>query len=480
MGESIRMTPEQLINKYPPYDMEKVESLLAQSLDGFHEKLIVLDDDPTGVQTVHDVPVLTDYAVDSLTAELCSDSRMFFILTNSRALSAEQTTSMHREIADNIAQAAAATGKEYVIVSRSDSTLRGHYPTETEVLRETLEEEHGVRIDGEILCPFFAEGGRYTDENIHYLVEDDYLLAVGESEFAKDKTFGYKSSHLGEWIEEKTGGRYECGDVTYISVAQLRALDIVGIREELMQVKGFGKVVVNAVDYCDLKVFVSALCSAMTQGKTFLLRAAASIVKVLGGNSDRPLLSRAELVNTTNTNGGIIIVGSHVSKTTRQLEILRQYEFIEFIELNQHLVVDEAKFQQELERVTVLAGKHIAAGSTVVVYTRRDRFDLNSEDKEEELRLSVKISNGVTSIISGLITRPNFIIAKGGITSSEIGTTGLGVKKATVMGQILPGVPVWLTGEESKFPNMPYVIFPGNVGTDNALKDAVEKLQANL
>ena len=39
-----------------------------------------------------------------------------------------------------------------------------------------------------------------------------------------------------------------------------------------------------------------------------------------------------------------------------------------------------------------------------------------------------------------------------------------------------PGIPVWQTGEESKFPMTPYIIFPGNVGEVTTLREAVEKL----
>ena len=477
MREETRMTPDQLLSKYPAYEMEKIDRLLSEALAGFHKKLIVLDDDPTGVQTVHDIYVLTDYDVDSLKTALKDEQRMFFILTNSRSLSLDATITMHREIAENIAEAAKATGVEYVIISRGDSTMRGHYPAEPEALREVLTEKYHQRVDGEIICPFFAEGGRYTDENIHYLVDGGYLLPVGESEFAKDKTFGYKSSHLGDWIEEKTNGCYKSADVTYISIAELRNVEIDAICGKLMQINDFGKVVLNAVSYGDLKVFTIALYKAMAAGKTFLLRTAAGIVKIMGGNPDKPLLERAELVNTTNQNGGLIVVGSHVSKTTAQLERLHQCSFIQFVEINQHLVVDDEKFEAELKRVKTLTAEYIAKGITVAVYTRRDRFDLNTGSKEDELKMAVKISDGVTSVVSDLSIRPNFIIGKGGITSSEIGTKGLGVKKALVMGQILPGIPVWLTGPESKFPDMPYVIFPGNVGSEDALKEAVEKMQ---
>jgi uncharacterized protein YgbK (DUF1537 family) len=67
------------------------------------------------------------------------------------------------------------------------------------------------------------------------------------------------------------------------------------------------------------------------------------------------------------------------------------------------------------------------------------------------------------------------LIAKGGITSSDIATKSLKVKLAMVAGSILPGVPVWKLGEESLFPGMHYVIFPGNVGGDDALSLAVAK-----
>ena len=111
-----------------------------------------------------------------------------------------------------------------------------------------------------------------------------------------------------------------------------------------------------------------------------------------------------------------------------------------------------------------------------MVYTRRDRLDLDTDDADRQLEISVKISDAVTSVIARLSVQPRFIIAKGGITSSDVGTKALRVRKAMVMGQIAPGIPVWMTGPESKFPGMPYVIFPGNVGADDTLRRAVEIL----
>lgn len=464
----------ELLSSYAAYNKEAVDFELQNALRDSRHKIVVLDDDPTGVQTVHGVYVYTDWSKDSIKRGFEDENSIFFILTNSRGFTEEETIRVHQEIAANIVAAARETGRKFIVISRGDSTLRGHYPVETEVLRNKIEELTGEKIHGEVIIPFFLEGGRYTVNNVHYVKENDVLVPAGKTEFAMDKTFAYSSSHLGEWIEEKSKGAYPKDDVTYIGLDELRDMDYEGIYKKLMRVEGFNKIVVNSIDYYDVKVFVTALMKAISEGKNFIFRSAASLTKVIGGISDKPLLTREELVNTANKNGGIIIVGSHVKKTTSQLENLKQLDSVKFIEFNQHLVQDDEAFEAEIRRVIKEAEDTISSGRTAAVYTKRERFDLNTGNKEDELRLAVKISDAVTRIISDLSVRPNFIIAKGGITSSDIGTKGLRVKRALVLGQILHGVPVWLTGEESKFPGMPYVIFPGNVGSPTSLLEAVK------
>ena len=225
------------------------------------------------------------------------------------------------------------------------------------------------------------------------------------------------------------------------------------------------------------KYLFIALAQAIESGKNFIFRSAAAVTKVLGGVPDKDLLSYDELILSENKNGGIVIVGSHVNKTTRQLEALQDSDLpMSFIEFNQHRVLEAGGLDEEVKRVIALVEEQIKAGQSVAVYTRRERFDLPSDDKEAQLKISIEISDAVTSIIGNLSVHPNFIIAKGGITSSDIGTKALRVKKARVMGQIRPGIPVWMTGQESLFPGLPYVIFPGNVGSDTTLLEAVEIL----
>jgi len=468
-----------LLSRWCPHDREAVERELAQALAGNRKKIIVLDDDPTGVQTVHGVYVYTDWDTDSILDGMNGAGSMFYILTNSRGLTTAQTEKLHGEIARRIVRVSKETGRDFILMSRSDSTLRGHYPLETEVLRKTLESEGYGPVDGEIIMPFFLEGGRYTADNTHYVAEGDALVPAGQTEFAKDKTFGYYSSNLRDWVAEKTKGAFAPESVTCISLEQIRARDYRGIRASLDAVTGFNKVIVNAIDYEDVKVFATALAASMNSGKRFLFRTAAALPKVLGGIPDQPLLTRGELCDTANRNGGMVVIGSHVKKTTQQLEALRSAEFVSLVEFDQHNVVDDDAFQAEITRVNKITDELLRAGKTVVLYTRRERFDLNTGNKEDELRLAVRISDAVTGFVSSLRVRPNFIIAKGGITSSDVGTKGLLVKKALVIGQIVQGVPVWRTGAESRFPDMPYVIFPGNVGGVDALLEAVTIMQPN-
>ena len=445
-----------------------------QSLD---RKIVVLDDDPTGIQTVHDVYVYTHWDRESILEGFESENPIFFVLTNSRGMTEEETERVHREIAEHILYAREKTGKEFLVISRSDSTLRGHYPLETETLRRTMEENGSLRYDGEIIMPFFKEGGRFTIGDVHYVQEGDRLIPAGETEFARDKTFGYQNSDLKLWVEEKCNGACPAERVVSISLEQLRGCRYDEIRDILCEVNGFSKVIVNAVSYGDVEVFATSLCRAVKLGKQFLFRTAAALPRVLAGIEEKGLLTSEELRRGQPAEvGGLVIAGSHVDKTTRQLRELLKLPGVEGIEFNQHLVVEEPAFEAEVERVIRCATACIESGKTAAVYTRRQRFDVNSGNKEDELRLAARISQAVTDIAARLDVRPSFIVAKGGITSSDIGTRALRVRKALVLGQILPGIPVWMTDNSSKFPGLPYIIFPGNVGGDGALREAVEIL----
>lgn len=465
-----------VLSSFPAVDEGALDALLAKEIEANPMKIVVLDDDPTGVQTVHDVSVYTDWSIESIRSGFAEDNKVFYILTNSRGMTEPETTTVHRQIAQRVAAVSAETGIPYIYMSRSDSTLRGHYPLETELLREGVESSGG-HVDGEIMCPFFKEGGRFTIGNIHYVRQGEELVPAADTEFARDKTFGYTKSLIPEYIEEKTDGEYKADGVVCISLDTLRKVDIDSIEEQLMSVNGFGKVCLNAIDYCDLKVFSIAFYRAVAKGKCFMFRTAAGEVKVLGGISDQPLLTRKDMVVEETDCGGVVVVGSHTHKTTAQLRELLTLDCVVPVEFDSNKVLegDEA-FYAEVDRCVAAEEKIIRSGKTAVCYTCRTLLSLDDDTPESALQRSVKISDGVQSLVGRLHITPAFVIAKGGITSSDVGTKALAVKRANVMGQIRPGIPVWQTGKESRFPNTPYVIFPGNTGDETTLREAVEIL----
>ena len=476
MSAAQNLSAEVLLS-FPAPDEAAVDALLTEEIRKNPMKIVVLDDDPTGVQTVHDISVYTDWEPESIRRGFLEENKVFYILTNSRGMTQEQTTQVHRQIADRCVSLSEALRIPFMIISRSDSTLRGHYPLETSLLRDVLISRTGEPVDGEVIAPFFKEGGRYTIGNVHYVRYDETLVPAGETEFAKDKTFGYHASDLREYVEEKTGGKSKAEEVICISLEDLRACRYDEIEQQLLSASGFQKIILNAIDYCDVKVFCVALYRAIAKGKRYLFRSAAALVKVMGGISDRPLLTRKEMIRKETENGGIVVVGSHTQKTTRQLDRLLTLENCVGIEFNSDLVLegDEA-LDQEVNRVAAESTKLILEGKTPVCYTKRTLLTLENDTREKALLRSVKISDGVQALVGRLTVQPAFVMAKGGITSSDVGTKALAVRRANVLGQIRPGIPVWETGSESRFPGIPYVIFPGNTGNEETLKEAAQIL----
>lgn len=458
--------------------IDELERKWADAVKNLKGKIIVLDDDPTGTQTVHSVPVYTSWHKDILKLMMEDECKVAYILTNSRALTSEETEKLHRNLARELKQVSVEAGKEFVLVSRCDSTLRGHYPLETSVLYEELND--ASKIDGEIIVPFFFEGGRITFKDVHYVREGDALIPVGQTEFAKDSTFGYKSSDLKEWIEERTCKQYLASDVISISLDMLRGNKIDEITNILMNVKNFNKVIVNAVECRDLKVFIIALVQAMNNQKRFIFRSAASLVQVIGGITTKPLLTNDDLYPAGSQSGpGLIVAGSYVQKTTKQLEKLKELSGMTWIEMNVKKAENKESLKAEVSRVIEEVEGAFKEGKDACVYTSREYHRSHSKGipSEENLVFSSRVSEGLVQIVSGIKIKPGFLVSKGGITSSDIGVKGLGVKCAEVLGQIQPGVPVWRLGTESRFPGLPYIIFPGNVGAEDTLKTVVEILR---
>lgn len=461
--------------------MSQINLVLDTELRGFNHKIIVLDDDPTGTQTVHNVPVYTSWDKETIRQVFADQSNLVYILTNSRSFSQEKTEKVHLEIGKTIGEVSKECSKPFLLILRGDSTLRGHFPLETEALRVSLEQELSMKFDGEIICPAFFEGGRYTIGDVHYLKKDHQLIPVGETEFAQDKTFGYRSSNLRGYIQEKSNGVIKEGDCLSITNHQVEQIDINGMVEVLDQSKEFQKIIVNGQNYDDLSAFAVALLQTIKKGKNYLFRTAASFPKVIGGISDREYLTSAEIVDGTNENGGLIIIGSHVELTNKQLLDLQSSQpELEFIEFDVTAYNPSSLYKEQTAKIQADVNHSLKCGKTVVVYTSRKLLTTSEENKELALAASVAVSSALTQIVADLPLKPKYIIAKGGITSSDVATIGLGIKRALVLGQVVAGIPIWLTDEGSKFANTPYLIFPGNVGSTHTLSEIVEKLEKEI
>jgi len=434
-------------------------------------KVVVLDDDPTGTQTVYDVGVLTDWTVKALKAELQNEQSGFYILTNSRSVSSESARQMNREIARNLAAAANEVGTGFAVVSRSDSTLRGHFPVEIDALQAALD----TSFDGVLVIPFFLEGGRYTCCDVHYVAEGEQLVPAAETPFARDLVFGYQSSNLRSWVEEKTGGRIDQADVASIALNDLREGGPEKVAEQLLNVEGGRYCIVNALSYRDMDVFVAGLLKAEAQGKRFLYRTAASFVRSRLGMPGAPLLTANDLLTDPGEGAGLTIVGSHVPLSTRQLQALLDDPLVEGVELDVARLIHTESVQGEVDRVSIAMNAALKDGRDTAVYTSRKLIsDVNAD---ANLEIGQLVSESVVEIVRRIDQPLRYIVAKGGITSSDVAVKGLDVKRALVLGQILPGVPVWRLGCESRFPDVPYVVFPGNVGTESSIADVVQMLR---
>lgn len=438
-------------------------------------KLVVLDDDPTGTQTVHDVPVLTTWDTDTLAAELANELPCFYVLTNSRSLPAEAARALALELAANLKAAAAKAGRNFILVSRSDSTLRGHYPAETDALAEML-----GPFQATVLVPYFEAGGRYTINDVHYLEEGEDLVPAAETVFARDAVFGYEVSNLRHYVEEKSRGRIRAGSVQSFSLTELRTASPDGepARSVARRLSSFppGSVcVVNAAHPRDLEVFVLGALLAEQGGTRLLYRTAAQFVATRLGLGPRLLsgLLPAHAQGPAPA-GGLIVVGSYVSKTSEQLERLLATGAPARVELDVPALLDPALRAGTLAQAAAETDRQLAQGRPVVAFTSRKLAA--GESAAQNLDIGRRVSAALVELVRTLKVEPRYLIAKGGITSSDLATRGLGVKRALVLGQLLPGVPVWQLGTETRWPGLPYVVFPGNVGGPAALAEAVQLL----
>lgn len=431
-------------------------------------KIIVLDDDPTGSQTVHSCLLLMQWDVETLRLGLTDEVNIFFILTNTRALTPEKAAEVTKEVCQNLKQALEAENiQDFIVVSRSDSTLRGHYPIETDVIAEELGE-----FDAHFLIPAFFEGGRVTRDSVHYIYVDGVAIPVAETEFAKDSVFGYHHSYLPDYVEEKTKGRIKASDVERFLLNEIRN----GTQERLIKLENNQCGVVDGEIQADLDQFAQDILASTASGKRFLFRSAASILTSLARLGQQPIPAEEMAKYKPTDLSGVVIVGSHVKKTTEQLEnLLKELDTvgleIDVTRLRDHPEQRDAILQETLTRIEQIH----QSNQTPVIYTSRQ--ELTFETVQERLDFGEAVSALLMDIVQGLPKDIGFLISKGGITSNDVLSTGLNLRSARLLGQILAGCSMVRTDKNHpRFPNLPVVLFPGNVGDSGGLATVYRRL----
>ena len=466
-------------------------------------KIVVIDDDPTGSQTVHGCPLLLRWDAGTLAAGLAHPSPLLFLLANTRALApaaaAERVREICRALGPALAQAVAA-GRigGWIVVSRGDSTLRGHFPLEVEVIAAEL-----GPFDATLLVPAFLEGGRTTVDGVHRLQG----RPVHESPFARDGLFAYGTSHLPDWVEEKSGGRIPA-----------RAVDRIGWRELetggpalLRHLARLDRNVCVAVDgasegqLASLAAAVRSLIagSPAEQGpaigrgdgpgagrpRRFLFQSAASLIQALASLPPQPL-APAALAGLRRRGGagplpGLVLVGSHVPLADRQLERLLAEPDCVGVEL------EVAKVQRLLEGpepALLLASLEqawgrrlaevLAGGRTPVLYTSRG--EARCRHAGERRALGLALAGVMARLAAAVAPALGYLISKGGITTHTLLADGLALELVELQGQLLPGLSLVLAatdGATEPAPDarkepLPVLTFPGNLGDPGTLWEA--------
>lgn len=435
--------------------------------------LVVLDDDPTGTQSVADLPVLTRWEADDLDWALAQDAAAVYVLTNTRSLAAADAEARNREVVSVAIDAAQRAGKRVSFVSRSDSTMRGHFPLETDVLAAAIAERGGTAPHLTMLIPAFPDAGRITVDSVHYWMVDGEATPVGETPFAADATFGYRSSNLRDWVEEKTLGRIRRDDVAALTLDVIRA-GTAAVTAFLRSLQPGTVVVVDVVDEHDMRQVALALHALDREGVTSLLRIGPPYLRAhIGQEIAEPVTP--DRIDFANQRGGLVVVGSHVPLTTAQLQALQaDRPDTVTIELDVPSLIDERR-ESHLQQQAAAVASAIELG-TVIVHTSREV--VTGADGAESLEIARRVSAGLVELVARVleIAPPRFVIAKGGITSSDVASEALQIRRAQVVGPMLPGIVSLWQPQVGPAVGIPYVVFAGNVGTEQSLALVVRTL----
>ncbi len=449
-------------------------------------KIIVFDDDPTGSQTVSGCPLLLRWDKKTLISGIRHHSPLLFLLANTRAMDPELAEERTTEICKSVTQALNDEGllvEDNFFISRGDSTLRGHGVLEPAVINKLL-----GPFDATIHVPAFFEGGRTTVKGVHLLNG----CPVHMTPFAKDRIFGYSTSHLDKWLEEKSGGQILAKNVARLTIDLLDAASMsqIGFKklcDWLLNLSGNRSVVVDAECHVQLAVLGKAV-RLLHGKKRFLFRSAASFLNGLA-NLPSNLCESGELASLrlrgekSLMKPGLVMVGSHVPLADEQLELLLKQDSCVGIELPVKKIASvlEGKMPgliSELERSWLDQLTNILSSSnTPVLYTSRGELPLVSA--EVRIDFGNLLAELMARLVAKLSPELGYVISKGGITTHALLEKGFKLASVQLKGQLLPGLSIVCASSYLAAKDLPVITFPGNLGDKETLLSAWKLMETN-
>ena len=410
-------------------------------------KTIVLDDDPTGTQSASHVTVLLESSA-TLIADALVEADSVYLLTNSRAISEHEAVALMNAIRSDAAEASEKLGEEIQFVLRGDSTLRGHVFAETQVFTDA---------DSVIVfVPAFPDGGRTTEGGVHYVRQGDQRVPAHLTEFADDPVFPFSTAVLVDYVSEKSGR-----DAVSVPLDEVRAG---GVESALLSAAPGSVVLPDVVTNDDVRLIARAIEAARLGGANIVVRSASPLAAALAGVESEGLLPTPLVPAPVPT---LLVCGSHTAGATAQLDLVAE-RWGDPVVITTSDAFDNPR--QTGVGVAAIAAAAIADRRLAVVTTERERsLEHNTLDHG---RL---VMEALTTSVRELLPTVSVVVSKGGITSADVARVGIGATRATVLGQVLPGVSVWqLVGIDGT--ERLYVVVPGNVGEPDALTRVLDAL----
>jgi len=417
------------------------------------DRIVVLDDDPTGVQTLAGIRVLLAWRDSEAIARALEHQASVHVVTNTRALSPARA----REVVATAARAALAGVPGARLVLRGDSTLRGHLLEEYLGLCDAT----GGGRPPLLLVPALPSAGRVTRGGVHLIERDGGAEPLHTTEYARDGVFAYRSARLLEWAAERSDGLFAVAAGRELSLGALRSRGpelVASALDELARSERACVLVADAENEDDLALVARGYAAAVEAGIPAVVRCAPAFAGVLAGTAAKSFVPVPAA-----RDGLLVVCGSYVLTSVRQLAALAADRPQSVVEVD---VLELASGHPEAEqgRAALAASDALARTGVAVLATPRVRPAAVSD-----LAAGLRIAEGLAGAAGRVEPRPGVVIVKGGVTSAVTLRVGFATSEADVLGPVVPGVSRWRARTPRR--TLDYLVVPGNVGDDGLLAD---------